>query len=58
MCSDQTKAVARFVSIEFVNFLILCKNKDITKEKFMEIAKNQKFGEYVDDEEEEGEETK
>ncbi len=47
-----TKSVARFVSIEFVNFLILCKNKDITKENFMEIAKNQRFGEYVDEDEE------
>lgn len=48
LCEDQTKSVARFVSVEFVNFLILCKNKDITKEKFMEIANNQKFGEYVE----------
>jgi hypothetical protein len=53
LCHDQTKNLARFVSVEFVNFLILCKNKDLTKEKFMEIVNSQKFGDYVDDEEDE-----
>ena len=50
LCEDQTKAVMRFVCVEFVNFLKLVKNKDITKAKFMDIVNKKKVeGDEVED---------